>query len=117
MCIQISQPFQSTEKNLLSMMGFLLKTGLSGSKATIYHHPWQSSTSHHLDTNMVRLTIYWITNDRATNNKIRERFGIPYTMTVNGETEADIREEDMPLLEETQKRGFIQIRYKPNQTR
>lgn len=58
------------------------------------------------------LTIYWVTNDRPTNNKIRDRFGIPYTMTVNGETPAEIKEEDMPLLEETERRGFIRIRYR-----
>lgn len=63
--------------------------------------------------NTRKLTIYWVFNDSPTNNKIRERFGIPHTMTVNGETDAEIKEEDMPLLEETEKRGFIKIRYKP----
>ncbi|MBR1526877.1 MAG: hypothetical protein IJ640_09515 [Prevotella sp.] len=61
---------------------------------------------------MVKLTIYWATNDKEVNRKIRERFNIPYWMTVNGETDAEIKEEDMPLLEETARRGFIQIRYK-----
>lgn len=60
-----------------------------------------------------KLIIYWVTNDRITNDKIRERFGIPNTMTVNGETEAEIKEEDMQLLEETERRGFIHIRYRP----
>lgn len=34
-------------------------------------------------------------------------------MTVNGETVADIKDEDMELLRETEKIGFIQIRHKP----
>ena len=62
---------------------------------------------------MVKLTIYWVTNDKAIKQKIRERFGIPVGMTINAETKAEIKEEDMPLLEETARRGFIQIRYKP----
>ena len=61
---------------------------------------------------MVKLTIYWVTKNREAISKIRERFGIPKGMTVNGETNAEIKDEDMPLLEETAKRGFIQIRYK-----
>ena len=62
---------------------------------------------------MVKLTIYWVTNDKSIKERIRQRFGLPVGMTVNGETDADIKEEDMPVLEETQRRGFIQIRYKP----
>ncbi len=61
---------------------------------------------------MVKLTIYWVTNDKSIKERIRQRFGIPIGMTVNGETDAEIMEDDMPLLEETAKRGFIQIRYK-----
>jgi len=45
--------------------------------------------------------------------RIRERFNIPDYTTVNGETPADIRDKDMELLRETEKRGFIQIRNKP----
>ncbi len=63
---------------------------------------------------MVKLTVYWATRNAEANAKIRQRFGIPAGMTVNGETVAEIREEDMPLLEETARRGFIQIRYKPD---
>nr|DAZ83188.1 MAG TPA: hypothetical protein [Caudoviricetes sp.] len=32
---------------------------------------------------------------------------------MNGETPAEIREEDLELLRETERRGFIQIRNKP----
>lgn len=61
---------------------------------------------------MVHVTIYWATNDPDIKNKIRDRFNIPRGMTLNGEREAEIKEEDMPLLEETARRGFIQIRHK-----
>ena len=33
-------------------------------------------------------------------------------MTVNGELNCDIKEEELELLKETEKRGFIQIRRK-----
>ena len=46
--------------------------------------------------------------------KIRQRFGITAGTTVNGETPAEIEDEDLPLLEETARRGYISIRcYKP----
>lgn len=61
---------------------------------------------------MVKLTVYWLTKDKEAMAKIRERFGIPEGVSVNGETNAEIREDMMPLLEETAKRGFLQIRYK-----
>ena len=61
-----------------------------------------------------KVTIYWNTRHiklediPEVKRRIRERFGIP-----NGETDCYIREEDMELLRETEKRGFIQIRNKP----
>ncbi|WP_443689166.1 hypothetical protein [Paraprevotella xylaniphila] len=60
----------------------------------------------------MRLTIYWSTKDESIRSRIRKRFGIPCGMTVNKETKADIRDEDMELLRETERRGFIQIRFK-----
>lgn len=60
----------------------------------------------------MRLTIYWSTKDESIRARIRKRFGIPCGMTVNKETKADIRDEDMELLRETERRGFIQIRFK-----
>lgn len=59
---------------------------------------------------MIRLTVYWCTKDVGAIRKIRERFGLPSYMTVNGETDAEVSDEDFPLLEETARRGFIQIR-------
>ena len=61
----------------------------------------------------MKVTIYWVTKDSDKIARIRERFGIPNHTTVNGETDCYIREEDMELLRETEKRGFIQIRNKP----
>lgn len=67
-----------------------------------------------------KVTIYWNTRHIKPEDipeikrRIRERFNIPAYMTVNGETVAEIREEDMELLRETEKKGFIHIRNKPN---
>lgn len=41
-----------------------------------------------------------------------KKFGISDYMSVNHETPCDIRDEDMELLKECEKRGFIQIRNK-----
>lgn len=60
----------------------------------------------------MKLTIYWVTKDAESIQRIREKFNISSNTTVNGETPAKIREEDLPLLKETEKRGFIQIRNK-----
>lgn len=61
----------------------------------------------------MKLTIYWKTQDTECIKHIRKRFNIPFGITVNGETVADIKDEDMELLRETEKIGFIQIRHKP----
>ncbi|MCD8386255.1 MAG: hypothetical protein LUD17_05115 [Bacteroidales bacterium] len=60
-----------------------------------------------------QLVIYWLTNDRAVIDRIRSRFSIKGGITVNGETPVRIKAEDMPVLEETERRGFIQLRRKP----
>ena len=60
----------------------------------------------------MKLTIYWVTKDESIRARIRKRFCIPWGMTVNKETKVEIRDEDMDLLRETEKRGFIQIRFK-----
>ena len=56
---------------------------------------------------------YWVTKDPDKVTRIRDRFGIGTYRSVNGETPAEIREEDLELLRETERRGFIQIRNKP----
>ena len=61
----------------------------------------------------MKVTIYFATSNTETIRKIRDRFGMPQTgMTVNGEQVADIKDEDLPLLHEVEKLGFIQIRNK-----
>lgn len=61
----------------------------------------------------MKVTIYW--ENKSTpiiRKRIRDQFGIPHYMSVNGETQAEIREEDMPYLMELVKRGFISLRNK-----
>ncbi len=65
-----------------------------------------------------KVTIYWNTRHikpediPEVKRRIQERFNIPNYLTVNGETDFYISDEDMKLLRETEKRGFIQIRNK-----
>ena len=57
------------------------------------------------------VTIFWETKDEKINKRIRERFGIPKYITLNWTTpNVEIKDEDMPLLLETEKRGFIRVR-------
>lgn len=58
----------------------------------------------------MKVTIYWATKHPETILRIREKFNIPSYRTVNGETDCEIKDEDIELLRETEKRGFIQIR-------
>ena len=60
----------------------------------------------------MKITIDWVTRLPDIIRRIREKFKIPSYISVNYETECEIRDEDMPLLHETEKRGFIQIRNK-----
>lgn len=60
----------------------------------------------------MRVTIYWVTRLPAIIRRIRDKFNIPPYVSVNHETSCEIRNEDMDLLRETEKRGFIQIRKK-----
>lgn len=61
----------------------------------------------------MKMTIYFATSNPDTIQRIRAKFGIPMVgMTINGEQVADIKEEDLPLLRETERLGFIQIRNK-----
>ena len=61
----------------------------------------------------MKMTIYFATSNHDTIRRIRERFGMSQIgMTVNGEQVADIKDDDLPLLQEVEKLGFIQIRKK-----
>lgn len=46
--------------------------------------------------------------------KIEDRFGFPHCVNVNGEScqPVEVKPEDWPVLKETERRGYIQIRYK-----
>lgn len=61
----------------------------------------------------MKVTIYWVNKKIEVQKRIRERFGIGDYTTVNGETPAEIKDEDVELLRETERRGFIQLRFKP----
>ena len=62
---------------------------------------------------MTRCCIYFKTNNPATVRRIRERFGMSQVgMTVNGEQVAEIKDEDMDVLRQTEAAGYIQIRDK-----
>lgn len=56
---------------------------------------------------MAKVIIRWITRDKEAIRLIRERFQMPQYTTVNGLSPADIKDEDIPLFEETSKRGFF----------
>lgn len=59
------------------------------------------------------VTIYWENKSTSVIRKrIRDRFGIPHYISVNGETQAEISEENMSDLIELVKRGFISLRNK-----
>lgn len=60
----------------------------------------------------MKLTICWTVKGRQKDcyESIRERFGISSYMSVNHETPCNIREEDMELLRECERRGFLTIR-------
>lgn len=57
------------------------------------------------------VTIYW-TCTRDAKRKIIKQFGINGHTTVNVETEACIKDEDLPLFNEVQARGYLKIRNK-----
>lgn len=62
----------------------------------------------------MKLTICWTAKGRQRRfyGDICRKFGIPHYMSVNHEMPCEIKEEDLPLLRECEKRGFIQIRNK-----
>lgn len=58
----------------------------------------------------MKVSIWFIVNDWDIIRKIQKRFGIQ-GVTVNGQTcqPCEIADEDMELLRETERRGYIQI--------
>lgn len=63
----------------------------------------------------MRCTIYYKCK-WADIRKIQQRFGITSCVDVNGEScqPVEVRDEDVELLRETERRGFIEIRIKNN---
>ncbi|WP_300700941.1 hypothetical protein [Bacteroides sp.] len=61
----------------------------------------------------MKVTVYWTTKKPDMIARIRKRFNLSDGMTVNGETTADIKEEDLPDLRLAEKLKYIQIRIKP----
>lgn len=47
--------------------------------------------------------------EMETRRRIFRRFGWENGMTVNGEKDVTVHEKDVPLLEETARRGFLAI--------
>lgn len=60
----------------------------------------------------MKITVYWVTKNPDTKERIRIKFDLPRYTTINGETEGIINDDDLQLLQECEKRGFIQIRKK-----
>lgn len=60
----------------------------------------------------MKCVIFWRTRDEEARSRICLRFGIPPGMTVNRETRADIRDEDVEMFRETARRGYFEIRIK-----
>lgn len=60
----------------------------------------------------MKTIVYWVTKNKSTITRIRNKFNIPFYTSINGETTCEIKEEDLELLREVEKKGFIQIRNK-----
>lgn len=55
----------------------------------------------------IKVVVYWLTKDKAAIESIRKYFKLPKYTTVNGHTPGAIEEKDMPMFEETARRGFF----------
>ncbi len=60
----------------------------------------------------MKVTVYWLTKDKEAIRKICDKFSMPRYTSVNGETEADIPGDLMPLLQECERRGYVKLRRK-----
>lgn len=58
----------------------------------------------------VKVVIYWVTKDWDAIAAIRKHFNLPKYTTINGQTPGAIEEQDMPMFEETARRGFFRYR-------
>ena len=57
----------------------------------------------------MKLAVYWLTKDERVRQAIRERFKMFKYENVNGESPIEVEDDDMPVLEECQRRGFLRI--------
>ena len=62
-----------------------------------------------MEDNKRVVVIRWISLKRSTIEAMAKRFGFEPYVGVNRRTGAFIRKEDMPLLEECERRGIIEI--------
>lgn len=54
-----------------------------------------------------KIVIHWRTRDKESVRRIRERFGIPPYITINGLTPAVLKPQDKELFDETARRGYL----------
>lgn len=60
----------------------------------------------------MKITIYWKTKDREIINAIRRRLNITAGMTVNGENEIDVTDDNRDKLIEYKNNKYIELRRK-----
>lgn len=60
----------------------------------------------------MKITIYWKTKDREIINAIRRRLNITVGMTVNGENEIDVTDDNQDKLIEFKNNKYIELRRK-----
>lgn len=58
----------------------------------------------------IKVTIRWTTRDEAAIESIRNYFKLPKYTTLNGWTPGMIEDNDIPMFEETARRGFFTYR-------
>jgi hypothetical protein len=65
----------------------------------------------HIEEGKHRFLVLWLKKtDDATKERIRQRFNIPRYETLNGFSPIEVSDEDMPVLEETARRGYIALK-------
>lgn len=60
----------------------------------------------------MKVTIYWETKNCGIIDRIRQRYNICKGMSINGETDIEVNEQQLDELREVEKRGFIKLRFK-----
>lgn len=60
----------------------------------------------------MKVTIYWITKNSGLIHRIRQRYNISQGISINGETDIEINEQQLKELKEVEKLGYIKLRFK-----